>query len=91
MKRLVPLLALSLLLGMACTSPNMTDEEAGTTSVPVTAPPSSSSREIWLPTSSLTWQWQLTELPIDTSLNVDVYDLDLFDTDASVVSTLHAQ
>ncbi|MBM3126293.1 MAG: endo alpha-1,4 polygalactosaminidase [Chloroflexi bacterium] len=95
MNRFIPLLAIGLLLGMACTSPDITDEAAGTTSVPlqtpVSAPSSSSSRDIWLPTSSLTWQWQLTVPPIDTSLNVDVYDLDLFETDAGLVSSLHAQ
>ena len=36
------------------------------------------------------WQWQLTGT-IDTSLNVAVYDIDLFDADAATVSALHAK
>jgi len=36
------------------------------------------------------WQWQLDQ-PVDTTFDVAVYDVDLFDTDASVVATLHAQ
>ena len=35
------------------------------------------------------WQWQLTDQPIDQSFDVDVYDIDLFDNDASVVAELH--
>jgi len=37
------------------------------------------------------WQWQLTDLPVDSSFEVDVYDIDLFDNDASTVAALHAQ
>jgi hypothetical protein len=34
------------------------------------------------------WQWQLTDT-LDTSFNVQVYDIDLFDNDAAAVSALH--
>jgi endo-alpha-1,4-polygalactosaminidase (GH114 family) len=44
----------------------------------------------WQPAVNATWQWQLEE-PIDQSFDVDVYDIDLFDSDASVVAALHAQ
>ena len=37
----------------------------------------------------MSWQWQLTT-PVDQSLNVAMYDIDLFDNSASVVSALHA-
>lgn len=37
-----------------------------------------------------TWQWQLDQ-PIDQSFDVDMYDIDLFESDASVVDALHAQ
>jgi len=40
-------------------------------------------------TSASTWQWQL-QGELDTSHDVDVYDIDLFDTDRSVVSGLRA-
>ena len=44
---------------------------------------------IWRPTPRTTWQWQLTGSPVDTSITVQMYDVDLFDTDPAVVSTLH--
>jgi chitodextrinase len=44
----------------------------------------------WHPSGLQNWQWQLTT-PVDTSLNVPVFDIDGFDNDASVVSTLHAK
>lgn len=47
-------------------------------------------QSIWRPPLETSWQWQLTG-SIDLSLNVDMYDLDLFQTDASTVSTLHSR
>ena len=41
----------------------------------------------WQPVPNLTWQWQLTGA-IDTSLEVDLYDVDLFDTDKATVREL---
>ena len=45
----------------------------------------------WHPAPGLTWQWHLSEPPVDTSVDAQVYDIDLFDNDASVVKTLHDQ
>ena len=45
----------------------------------------------WRPAPGLTWQWQLSDPPVDTSEEADVYDIDLFDNDASVIEELHAQ
>jgi endo-alpha-1,4-polygalactosaminidase (GH114 family) len=45
----------------------------------------------WLPSVGASWQWQLSGSAIDTSFDVEVYDIDLFDTEASTVSKLHAQ
>jgi len=45
----------------------------------------------WRPTVGLTWQWQLSEPPVDTSVDADVYDIDIFDNDASVIADLHAK
>lgn len=42
------------------------------------------------PGVAITWQWQLAGAP-NTSYEVDVYDLDLFDTDAEVIADLHAR
>jgi hypothetical protein len=52
---------------------------------------SSSSKDWWHPIVGLTWQWQLSEPPVDTSVDAEVYDIDIFDNDASVVADLHAQ
>lgn len=56
-----------------------------TTSPATTVPPSAR----WVPAVGTTWQWQLSGA-IDQSVNVPVYDLDGFDTTASVVASLHA-
>jgi hypothetical protein len=45
----------------------------------------------WQPSPGTSWQWQLIDLPIDQSFDVDVYDIDMFDNDAGTVATLHAQ
>jgi hypothetical protein len=45
----------------------------------------------WQPAPGTSWQWQLTDLPIDQSFDVDVYDIDMFDNDGSTVAALHAQ
>jgi hypothetical protein len=44
----------------------------------------------WTPHVSDTWQWQLSGT-IDTSYNVGVYDIDLFDAPDAVIATLHGQ
>ena len=56
-----------------------------------TAVPQLPSVDIWQPELRTGWQWQLTDLPVDQSFDVDVYDIDLFDNDAAVVAALHAQ
>jgi hypothetical protein len=43
----------------------------------------------WKPAPQTTWQWQLSGDAIDTSIAADVYDLDLFDTAAGTVASLH--
>jgi hypothetical protein len=42
----------------------------------------------WKPKAGLTWQWQLSG-KLDTSVNAKVYDVDLYDTSAAQVKTLH--
>lgn len=49
-----------------------------------------SDASVWQPPVGTTWQWQLAGLPIDTSLNVDAYDVDLFDTTDEELATLKA-
>jgi hypothetical protein len=50
---------------------------------------SSSSPDWWHPAPGLTWQWQLSEPPVDTSVDARVFDIDLFDNTAEVVEILH--
>jgi hypothetical protein len=46
---------------------------------------------VWRPAPGTTWQLQLTGSPFDSWLDVEMYDLDLFDTDPTVIATLHQQ
>lgn len=46
--------------------------------------------EIWQPAISTSWQLQLTGT-IDTSLPVQMYDIDLFDASQDTIDQLHAQ
>ncbi len=46
--------------------------------------------EIWTPDLVTTWQWQLTT-PVDQTVDATMYDIDLFDNDVSVISSLHAK
>lgn len=41
----------------------------------------------WVPVASDTWEWQL-QGTIDTSYNVKIYDVDLFNTDAATLTEL---
>lgn len=43
---------------------------------------------IWQPEPGTTWQWQLTD-PINSSWDVTMYDLDLFDTPQATIDALH--
>ncbi len=49
------------------------------------------SKTWWRPTVGLSWQWQLSEPPVDISIDADVYDIDIFDNGASVVDELHSK
>ena len=44
----------------------------------------------WVPPVGATWQWQL-DTPVDQTVSAAVFDIDLFDNDASVVAALHAK
>lgn len=43
----------------------------------------------WKPNIGDSFQWQLSDLPIDTSIDADIYDLDLFETPKEVIEQLH--
>jgi hypothetical protein len=44
----------------------------------------------WRPQPGLTWQWQINDTEVDTSIEADVYDVDLY-LDQSVIDALHAR
>jgi len=44
--------------------------------------------QVWSPAPGTTWQWQLTGT-IDTSIDVQMYDIDLFDNTAATIAKLH--
>jgi hypothetical protein len=46
--------------------------------------------KIWQPTPGTSWQWQLSG-KIDTNFDVQMYDIDLFDTPKSVIDQLDAE
>jgi len=43
----------------------------------------------WRPSVGLTWQWQIGNNDIDTSIEADVYDIDLY-VDQAIIDELHA-
>lgn len=45
---------------------------------------------IWAPTTGTSWHIQYSGLPVDTSVNATVYNLDLEDTEPSLITSLHA-
>jgi hypothetical protein len=44
----------------------------------------------WRPTVGMTWDWQL-QTPHDFDYDVQVFDIDLFDSDPSLITKLHAR
>ena len=47
-------------------------------------------RTVWIPSPTTTWQWQLSGT-IDTSVNAQMYDVDLYETPQRVIDQLHAK
>jgi hypothetical protein len=64
----------------------------GSTTPPAGAPgsPPRTGGSRWIPGPRTTWQWQLSGT-VDQSVPADMYDVDLFDTPASTVASLHAK
>jgi predicted small lipoprotein YifL len=73
-------------------SPDPTNLPASvTTPLPTQSIPApADDTSIWHPPVEMRWHWQLVD-PIDFSLDAEMYDLDLFETDAGMVETLHRQ
>jgi hypothetical protein len=45
---------------------------------------------VWSPAPQTTWQWQLTGT-IDQTVDVQMYDIDLFDNTAATIASLHSK
>ncbi|MFA6161789.1 MAG: endo alpha-1,4 polygalactosaminidase, partial [Patescibacteria group bacterium] len=69
------------------TSAQTVGKTATTSATPVTPP----AGDIWKPALNTSWQWQLTGLPVDQSVNALMFDIDVFDNDASVIASLKAK
>lgn len=84
MYRLRLLTALLLLAGMAfaASESSAAPELALPSPVPCT--------NCYKPPVGTTWQWQLTGM-VDTSFNVQMYDIDLFDVPQSTIAELHGK
>lgn len=75
---------LTLILLLASCAPDL--EPAPVTPAPASPLPAA---DWWRPASGLTWQWQLDE-EVDTSIEADVYDIDLY-ADQAAIDALHAR
>lgn len=51
---------------------------------------SQSTPAIWKPNLQTSWQWQLTT-PVDQTVDAEMFDIDLFNNSAKVVTALHAK
>ena len=61
----------------------------GDGAVAADARPDGAAAGVWQPAPGTSWQWQLSGT-IDTSFDVAMYDLDLFDTPQATIDQLHA-
>jgi hypothetical protein len=78
-----PLLVAVLLVGACSADPQPTYSPSRTTAV------SALEGSRWHPERGLTWQWQLSDEPIDLTVDAQVYDIDLFNNSAATVQALH--
>ena len=85
--KLLGLTALIALATSACTAPTVLPAK------PVPSEPETTAQDTngwWQPEPGLSWQIQYTG-EVDLSLNVDVYNLDLFETTAEQIEALHTR
>jgi hypothetical protein len=64
-------------------------EQTASGAAPMTASLTATQATWWQPTPATTWEWQLTG-KLDTAYDVAAYDIDLFDTPAATIASLHA-
>jgi hypothetical protein len=80
-----------LLACVACAGSSATPKAVPASETTPISPEATALPVVWHPASNTSWQWQLQGQPIDTSVRVDMYDIDLFDNTADVVAALHDQ
>ncbi len=71
--------------GSAGPDGDASDVDAGST----TPHDATTSSTIWTPHPGTSWQWQLED-DVDTSFDVEMYDIDMFDTPQATIDALHA-
>jgi hypothetical protein len=77
----------------ASSAPSGSSAGRGSASAPPAAPGAATrvaatAGTIWAPKPGVTWQWQLTGA-VDTSIDVEMYDIDLFMSSSALIETLH--
>lgn len=80
----------SFLMGCKPASDYPTPDPISTKDSTLMPSPASQPTNWWHPTVGLTWQWQIGDMDIDTSIQADVYDIDLH-VSQSVIEELHAK
>jgi len=78
----------------ACSTPTMStmggvDDAGGKSDDGGSPPPPPPPAGIWMPAPGTSWQWQLSG-SIDQSIDVAMYDIDLFDAPQATIDELHA-
>ena len=91
MRAKMGLLLLATLLGLVACGPSPTPAPQAVLEETRHGSPSTVPETWWSPPVGASWQWQLTGQPVDSLFGVDVYDIDLFDSDACIVAALHDQ
>ena len=89
MKSTSLVLSLFMFLSLGCSSDESTSYTNTNGDFDVNVTPISTG-SWYRPKNNTSWQWQLTG-PLNLNYNVDLYDVDLFDTNTSMVQKLHKQ
>lgn len=86
--RIPPFLVVGMILTLvSCSSIQL--PESFNEATPVSLPEITLDKTWWQPSPGTSWQWQLTGT-IDTNLNVEMIDLDLFDVPEDTIKFLHS-
>lgn len=86
--RFFSLYILMLLTLAGCGGDSGYNDDTGANIVP--AEPTITEGDWYKPSVFSTWQWQLSGT-VNTSYNVDIYDIDLFDSSESLIQELHSK